>query len=378
MKTLAIILLLLLMETTLGLKTSGRWIVDNSGARVKLACVNWYGTDQKDFAVGGLEQQSINFIAKLIKDLGFNCVRLPWSLQVYETNPLLNNRTKLAANLGLVGSTALKVLDLVIDSLASNGIMIVLDNHLSVSDWCCSNSDGNGLWYTTQYPESNWISAWTGIVKRYLQQPMVVGADLRNELRQGCVNNVCRSPVWGGGDPMSDWHAAAERCGNAVLGVNPDLLIFVEGTNYALDLTGVAKLPITLNVANRVVYSAHNYEWDFGLSTYAQFKQRLDHDWGYIITENQPYTAPLWLGEFGTCNNAATCVDDNNGQGMWFQWLIRYINETEISWGYWAVDGTQSSGTGRQYNAPEGYGILNTQWSAPALKPMIDALKTIQ
>jgi endoglucanase len=46
-----------------------------------------------------------------------------------------------------------------------------------------------------------------------------VGADLRNELRSGAT--------WGGSDPKLDWHAAAERGGNAVLGVNPLLLIMV-------------------------------------------------------------------------------------------------------------------------------------------------------
>jgi len=33
----------------------------------------------------------------------------------------------------------------------------------------------------------------------------------------------------GGANPKLDWHAAAERGGNAVLAVNPLLLIMVEG-----------------------------------------------------------------------------------------------------------------------------------------------------
>ena len=40
----------------------------------------------------------------------------------------------------------------------------------------------------------------------------------------------------------------AQRGGNAVLGVNPNLLVFVEGVNYAGDLSDVASLPATLNV----------------------------------------------------------------------------------------------------------------------------------
>ena len=60
---------------------------------------------------------------------------------------------------------------------------------------------------------------------------------------------------------MTDWRAAAERCANTLLSVNADLLMFVEGLNYASDLTGVAKYPIQLTVPNRVVYEAHDYSW---------------------------------------------------------------------------------------------------------------------
>jgi len=31
------------------------------------------------------------------------------------------------------------------------------------------------------------------------------------------------------GDPSRDWRLAAERAGNAILAINPDLLIIVEG-----------------------------------------------------------------------------------------------------------------------------------------------------
>ena len=39
----------------LPLHTSSRWIVDSTGKRVKLACVNWSGAAQKDGVVSGLQ-----------------------------------------------------------------------------------------------------------------------------------------------------------------------------------------------------------------------------------------------------------------------------------------------------------------------------------
>eukprot|EP01121_Diplochlamys_sp_Union-15-3_P022633 TRINITY_DN9707_c0_g1_i2.p1 TRINITY_DN9707_c0_g1~~TRINITY_DN9707_c0_g1_i2.p1 ORF type:complete len:379 (-),score=48.71 TRINITY_DN9707_c0_g1_i2:38-1174(-) len=373
--TLLLLLSSVVLVFSVPLHTEGRWIVDEKGQHVRLACVNWYGADQKDFMVGGLEQQPLEVLVKTIKTLGFNCVRLPWSLQMYIENPTINNRTKLASNLDFLNKPALFILDRVIETLASQEIMIILDNHMSNADWCCSGSDGNGLWYTTNYPASVWTSTWLDIVKRYRNVSMVIGTDLRNELRTGCVNGQCRTAVWGGSDPNTDWHGAAQNLGNQILSINPNLLIFVEGINYALDLTGVRNLPIKLNVADRVVYEAHNYQWDFSFSSYNDFKSKLDNSWGYIVNEN---IAPLWLGEFGTCHSSVSCVQGNSAQGIWFQYLIQYIKSNDLSWSYWALDGTESSGTGRTYNAEESYGILNMQWSGVKLNEMMEALKTIQ
>jgi len=38
--------------------------------------------------------------------------------------------------------------------------MVILDNHVSRADWCCNDTDGNGLWYNADYPEKQWIADW--------------------------------------------------------------------------------------------------------------------------------------------------------------------------------------------------------------------------
>ena len=104
------------------------------------------------------------------------------------------------------------------------------------------------------------------IAHRYRKQPWVVGADLRNELRNGAA--------WGGADPKLDWHAAAERGGKAVLDGNPRLLIMVEGPDYSTNFTGFDKLPPSLPVEHRLVYSPHAYDSpSHKFSTYAELKQ---------------------------------------------------------------------------------------------------------
>ena len=56
---------------------------------------------------------------------------------------------------------------------------------MSEAGWCCALDDGNGLWYTDKYPEEMFFEHWATMAKRYAANPMVIGADLRNEVRVG-------------------------------------------------------------------------------------------------------------------------------------------------------------------------------------------------
>ncbi|MDC0740801.1 glycoside hydrolase family 5 protein [Polyangium mundeleinium] len=374
----------------LPLHTEGRWILDASGERFKFAAVNWYGAEEMDYVPAGLEIAELGAIAARIRALGFNAVRLPWSNEMVDLNPVVADKV-VSANPKLKGKTALEVFDAVIDALAHEGLVVILDNHVSEADWCCSDTDQNGLWYTSKYPEATWLKHWEALAKRYAAQPAVVAADLRNEPRpvleagcQACTQCPCGScgcvtPVWGGGDPATDWHGAATRGGNTVLKENPNLLIVVEGLNYGSDLGGPYTLPVTLDVPGRVVYSAHDYAWfHTGLSDYQQLKTELGNKWGYILTQGQPFTAPVLVGEFGTCHSGATCVSDATGQGFWFSAFRTYLSEADIDWAYWAVNGTQARGTGRVFGAEETYGILDTKWEAPASEPLLSSLQALQ
>lgn len=351
------------------LHTSGSSIVDNNGDRVNLHAVNWYGAESTDFVVGGLQAASLQSIVQQIKSFGFNAVRLPWSNQLYEDNPVVGNYA-LIANPGMEGENALTILDQVVGALTNAGIMVILDNHNSDAEWCCSNTDGNALWYNTQYTETNWISDWQGIVTRYQSNPWVIGADLRNEPRGDAT--------WGGSS-TTDWHAAAERGGNAVLSVNPNLLIIVGGVGGGQDLSGAATLPVQLNITNQLVYSPHDYGFDYtGLTGYSDWLNNISPRWGYLITGNNPQA--VWIGEFGTCNTSNTCVNSNNSSdtGYWFNFFRMFVQEYGVGWSYWALNGTESTaqpGAGRTYGATETYGVLNTGWNAGALPALTSQLE---
>lgn len=350
------------------LHTQGQYIVDSNGYRVRLNAFNWYGTESADYVVAGLQTQPLASIVSTIQSLGFNAVRLPWSNQMYESNPVVGDYA-LAANPSMEGENALTIFDQVISALTNAGIMVILDNHSSNAEWCCSTSDGNTLWYNSSYPETSWISDWEGIVARYDSNPYVIGVDLRNEPRG--------TATWGGSS-STDWHAAAERGGNAVQSVDSNLLIFVEGISYAGDLSGVASLPITLNTSNRVVYEAHDYGyWYSGLTGMSDYESIINPKWGYLITGSNPQ--PFWIGEFGTCNTASTCVSSssNSDNGYWFGLLTGYLEAHNVDWSYWAINGTEATGSGRTWGATETYGVLNTSWNGSALASLTSALQTL-
>lgn len=93
-------------SSALPLSTSSRWIVDESGLRVKLACVNWV-SHLEPVVVEGMGKQPLDTISKKIAAMGFNCVRLTWPLFLVTNDSLagLTVRQSFQA-LGLMESIA--------------------------------------------------------------------------------------------------------------------------------------------------------------------------------------------------------------------------------------------------------------------------------
>ena len=212
----------------------------------------------------GLWAQDYHYILNAIKSNGYNVIRMPLSNQMVEspiipTNISYQNGSG-PINTDLEGLNSLQILDKIVAYAGQIGLHIILDNHRSEAG---NGAEGNGLWYTSQYPESAWINDWVTLANRYLNNTTVIGIDLRNEPHNAESGGSC----WGCGTMAYDWRLAAERGGNAVLAVNPSLLIFVEGTDcynndcdwWGGNLAGAQSYPVVLNVANQLVYSAHDY-----------------------------------------------------------------------------------------------------------------------
>lgn len=188
MKKIILHLLLSLasLSCSLPLSTRSRWIVDEaSRARVKLACVNW-AAHLEPMLAEGLDKRPVGHIAKKVKNMGYNCVRLTWATYMftrYATTTVAQSFHRLGLhdaadgiaryNPGFLNLTVVDAQRAVIEEIARNGIMVVLDNHVSKPKWCCSDDDGNGFFGDRNFDAKEWLRGLRIVAKRYKDTPMV-------------------------------------------------------------------------------------------------------------------------------------------------------------------------------------------------------------
>jgi len=352
--------------------TSGNEILDSNGTEVRIAGINWYGFETTDFIIHGLWAQDYHTILNNIKSLGYNVIRMPFSNELVESNPVPTNFAASAGpgfvNTDLDGLTGLQIMDKVIQNAGNIGLRVILDNHRSEGG---NSNEANGLWYTSAYPQANWIADWQTMINRYSGfkdprgNPIVIGVDLRNEPHL-VIGGESTGSCWTGdtatsggytGCPVTNtaqnWPVAAESAGNAVLAINPSLLVFVEGIDcysgtcdwQGGNLAGVTTNAVVLSVPDQLMYSAHDYgpnlfeqPWFTSSTTDASLQAIWNKYWGYISAAG---TAPVWVGEFGTDNSSADIQSTAAGsQGQWFEDLAAFIQANpKINWTYWALNG---------------------------------------
>jgi endoglucanase len=339
--------------------TSGGKVVDSNGHEVRFTGITWFGFETGSFAPHGLWARNWQDMLDQMVAAGFNTIRLPYSNQLLDDPSAAPTGIDYTKNPDLVGLKGLALMDRIVQGAGQRGMRVVLDQH---------RPDAQGqseLWYTGQVPESRWLSDWTMLATHYRGNPAVIGADLHNEPHGPAT--------WGDGNPNTDWRLASERAGNAILSVNPDWLIVVEGIeNYHGDfywwggnLEGAGQYPVRLSRPDRLVYSPH----DYGPGVYGQswfqapnFPANLagvwEKHWGYL---EQQQAAPVVLGEFG-----GRSVGQDT-EGVWQRTLVSYLRSNGMGYWYWAWN-ANSGDTG---------GVLKDDWKSVD-QPKLEMLKAYE
>jgi endoglucanase len=373
--------------------TSGTQVLDSENRPIRIASLTWYGMETSYWVPAGLDHQPYTRIMDLVKLLGYNAIRLPYSNELVEKNPIVTRRV--SANPQLRGMHAMSVLDLIAGYAQRIGVKIILDDHVSFAERPSAvNTLVEATWYAPGYPETSWIRDWQTLAERYKSNDAIIGFDLRNEPHTAGPGPwtvrayETQGATWGpsgSADPTSDWRAAAEAAGNAALAINPHLLMFVEGVQLYPDpsqpggvawywwgsiLSPVKQYPIQFAVSHQLVYSPHDWgprkyplSW-FQNMTYTSMLTIWHRYWSFILDNpHAPYAAPVWIGEFGTCTELPTCVDQQlpGNQATWFHLLLRFLKEhPSVGWDFFALNGTNAN------NGPTDNGLLNPHWDGVA------------
>ena len=357
------------------LSASGRYIVDAHGRRVRLAGVNWYGAHEDDGVVSGLDRTDRVRLARAIARLGFNSVRLPFSLWMTEQATPVPDEY-LAANPDLSGATPMQVYDACVEALTGAGLVVIPNCHTLDPGWCCSADDGNGLWYSDRWPAAKFFTAWQGMAAQYKSNPLVAAMDIMNEPRRTRTGWRVLTPSWGT-RPRTDIAAMYTTAGNLIHEVSPELLIICEGLDYAADLACVARHPVRLERPGKVVYSLHDYSWFHpGEQPRAAYLEQMERAGGYLLSQQ---VAPLWIGEFGTDTRSLAGIS-----GVWWNNFEAWVTAHDVDWCWWALNPTQPKGTvpvtGRHrsdWGDPEPWGLLAPDWRGVANPQVLDILKAM-
>jgi endoglucanase len=319
-------------------------LVDASGCLVHLTGVNWFGFETSAFAPHGLEARNWQDMLDQIKQAGFNTIRLPFTNQLFDPSSQPQG-IDYELNPDLKGLHGLALLDRIIQGAGSRGLRVILDRHDPTADLRPE------LWYTQQISQARWIHDWVMLARHYRGNETVIGADLANEPHGPAT--------WGDGNPRTDWRLAAEQAGNAILAVNPDWLIIVEGIEqyhgdfywWGGNLEGAAQFPVRLSQPDKLVYSAHDYGPEIYNQSWFQapnFPRNLpgvwQQHWAYLQLEG---IAPVLLGEFGGRSVG------RDPAGVWQRSLVAFLHTYGISYTYWAWN-PDSGDTG---------GILKDDWT---------------
>lgn len=350
------------------LSTQGARIIDDQGQTTRIASIGWYGTDgPPGYALQGLWAASYRAICDSIVQAGFNTVRIPWSdnnLDVEPLNTAKSGTVDYEANRTLIGLSNWAIFEQIVGYASEIGLKVIFDHHTNDGG---GGQQPNGLWFDTgpgsdgtdgaghrgTVTASIFKSNWLRFAKRYAGNSTVIGFDLHNEPHGG---------NWGEGGP-TDIKAMYLDVGRAIQIENPNVLVICEGLqNYRGaapegDLRPVVRMPILLHRPNKVIYSVHCYPFEIGAvqpDSGPAAIRRYEAGWGFLARKD---IAPVWIGEFG-----ASDPGPGGRAQAWATTLIDYMNgfTPKLSGSWWNI-GTENDGAD-----PNG---IQSAWGAGHYRP---------
>jgi len=312
---------------------SGKLFKD--GAEIKLFGLNWFGLETTNHVLHGLwtGRPLANFLAD-IKSKGFNALRLPVSPETINPGFPITGGPGIGEDFAaLSGKDGRVALEYTLAKTQAAGVLVVIDFHT-----CNPTQIGGGLpdgpTACPGYSLSRWLADLRTLATLSKTFTNVVGIDLDNEPH---------------GLTWSTWSSLASQGGQAVLAVNPNVTIWVEGVGNASASGGLGANwgqnlfeagPIPGVPANRLVFSPHSYGPSVAAQSYfsatgypANMPAIWDTLYGHLV--GQGFT--VIPGEFG--GHYTTSSTPSQNDKLWQDSYVSYlISKGTTSSFYWCLN----------------------------------------
>lgn len=336
--------------------------VYHNGHKIQLFGVNLTGFElaNQNFLSGIWTGQTIRQMLTQIKSLRFNALRITIGPKVFQNVDVDSGFTAtwLPENAYLAGKKSLELLDEVIKECESLNFRYILDHHHTLGG-------PPSLWYTNEYPESQWLADLVTMATRYKGNKGFMGIDLRNE-----PNDKPGGSTWGTGILATDWRLACKRAFDAISAVNDDIFVIVEPLNANPMLEQIVNPPVQIP-ADKLALSPHVYGpdvWlDFGEGFNApNFPYNMPSVWDARFG-NVAKTHYVNIGEFGGWYGTVDPKDDD-----WQDAFASYLKANDITdffYWMWGHDSHDTGGiVGQDYRTvrTDKMSMLDTLWTPSA------------
>jgi aryl-phospho-beta-D-glucosidase BglC (GH1 family) len=246
---------------------------------------------------------------RLIKNLGFNCVRVPFNFRLFQDKQ------------------DFRYLEKAVDLCSKYKLWVILDLHAAPGaqneDWH-SDSLGRALLWEKKKLQVEFVRVWQFLARRFKDEVAVAGYDILNE-------GVCRNTK-----AMLDVYKMVVK---AIREIDKNHIIFVEGNRWAREVKFLGK-PWDDNMS----YSIHFYmplEFIFGFIRNLRYpgkmgkkymsKASLKQELYKYYQFKKNWHVPIYVGEFGQNIRCAYC----HKELTWLSDTLALFKQNGFHWTYW-------------------------------------------
>ncbi|HEU4734447.1 MAG TPA: cellulase family glycosylhydrolase [Kofleriaceae bacterium] len=305
------------------------------GSEIKLFGLNWFGLETSNHVLHGLwtGRPLADFLAD-IKSKGFNALRFPVSPETINPGFPITGGPGIGEDFtALGGKDGRTALEYALAKAQAAGMFVLVDFHTCNPAQLGAGLPGGPI-SCSGYSLDRWLADLRTLATLSKTFTNMVGIDLTNEPHD---------LTW------SAWSSLASQGGQAVLAVNPNLTIWVEGVanaspsgglgaNWGQNLFEAAAIPGI--PADRLVFSPHSYGPSVAAQSYfsdpsypANMPGVWDTLYGHLV--GQGFT--VVPGEFGGHYTTSSTPAQNDK--LWQDSYVTYlINKGTRSSFYWCLN----------------------------------------